>query len=238
MKLKFLAAAAAAAAAIAVALFFFLREPAAGTIPENDEETAVESGDGEENAPRSRKGRTGSGEEDETASDGEDEPDDSAADDNTDDEEPEQNEPEDPEEKAVDEFDAATDSWMESKTVTMDDVYKFAASFKKVPQSRKEECLQRALNLIPDDNVMLLAGILMDKSLPAEFLEAVFNDVLNRSEDVKKPILDLIYKDKSHHCWADVAWIKDVTGEASGGDGAAGAGEEPADEEEQPVEEQ
>lgn len=236
MKPKFLAAAAAVAAAIAIALFFFLREPAAGTIPENDEETAVESGDGEENAPRSRKGRTGSGEEDETVSDGEEEPDDSASDD-ADDEEPEQNEPEDPEEKAVDEFDAATDSWMESKTVTMDDVYKFAASFKKVPQSRKEECLQRALNLIPDDNVMLLAGILMDKSLAPELLEAVFNDVLNRSEDVKKPILDLIYKDKSHHCWADVAWIKDVTGEASGGDGAAGAGEEPADEEEQAAEE-
>lgn len=237
MKPKFLAAAAAASAAIAAALFFFLREPAAGTIPENDEETAVESGDGEENAPRSRKGRTGSGEEDETSSDGEEAPEDSASDD-ADDEEPEQNEPEDPEEKAVDEFDAATDSWMESKTVTMDDVYKFADSFKKVPQSRKEECLQRALNLIPDDNVMLLAGILMDKSLPTEFLEAVFNDVLNRSEDVKKPILDLIYKDKTHHCWADVAWIKDVTGEASGGDGAAGAGEEHADEEEQAVEEQ
>lgn len=236
MKLKFLAAAAAATAAIAIALFFFLREPAAGTIPENDEETAVESGDGEENAPRARKGRTGSGEEDETSSDGEEEPDDSASDD-ADDEEPEQNEPEDPEEKAVDEFDAATDSWMESKTVTMDDVYKFAASFKKVPQSRKEECLQRALNLIPDDNVMLLAGILMDKSLPTEFLEAVFNDVLNRSEDVKKPILDLIYKDKSHHCWADVAWIKDVTGSGEAGDGNA-AGEEPADEEEQAVEEQ
>ena len=39
------------------------------------------------------------------------------------------------------------------------------------------------------------------------------NDILNRDEDVKKPILQEIFKDKSHPCWADTAWILDVTGE-------------------------
>ena len=59
---------------------------------------------------------------------------------------------------------------------------------------------------------MLLAGILMDKTLDKQILETVYNDVLNRDEDVKKPILQQIFKDREHPCWADTAWILDVTG--------------------------
>ena len=97
--------------------------------------------------------------------------------------------------------------------VTMADVDAFAQQFKKIPASRREECLHRALNLVPDENVMLLAGILMDKSVEQDLVEEVYNDVLNRDEDVKKPILQQIFKDRTHPCWADTAWILDVTGE-------------------------
>jgi len=121
----------------------------------------------------------------------------------------------DEEEKLVDAFDALTDKWLEptAKGVTMEDVDAFVRRFAAVPKARKEECLHRALNLIPDENVMLLAGILMDKSQSTELVELVFNDVLNRDEEVKKPILRQIFQDKTHPCWADVAWILDVTGE-------------------------
>ena len=121
------------------------------------------------------------------------------------------------EEKRVEAFDALTDKWMESpsegKSVTMEDIRDFAEQFRKLPKSRQDECLHRALNLVPDENVMLLAGILMDKTLDKEILETVYNDVLNRDEDVKKPILQQIFKDREHPCWADTAWILDVTGE-------------------------
>ena len=119
------------------------------------------------------------------------------------------------EEKRVDEFDAAVDKWMElqEKAVTMADVDKFRDMFRRVPRSRKEECAQRALNLIPDENVMLLAGLLFDKELDKELLDLVFNDILNRDEEVKRTILQEIYKDKTHPNWADTAWILDVTGE-------------------------
>ena len=119
------------------------------------------------------------------------------------------------EDRLVDAFDALTDKWMapSSKGVSMDDVDAFAQQFRKIPASRREECLHRALNLVPDENVMLLAGILMDKSIEKELVEEVYNDVLNRGEDVKKPILRQIFKDKTHPCWADTAWILDVTGE-------------------------
>ena len=119
------------------------------------------------------------------------------------------------EEALVDKFDELTDKWMEAseKGVTMDDVLAFSQQFAKVPKARKDECLHRALNLIPDGNVMLLVGILMDKTQDKELVELVYNDILNRDEDVKKPILQQIIKDKSHPCWADTAWILDVTGE-------------------------
>ena len=53
----------------------------------------------------------------------------------------------------------------------------------------------------------------MDKTQDAALVELVYNDVLNRDEDVKRPILQTIFKDKSHPCWANTAWILDVTGE-------------------------
>ena len=121
---------------------------------------------------------------------------------------------EEAEEALVDAFDELTDKWMEpSKAgVSMQDVDAFVAQFRKVPKDRQDECLHRALNLVPDENVMLLAGILMDKSFGKDCLETVYNDILNRDESVKAPILKLIYKDKTHPCWADTAWILDVTG--------------------------
>ncbi len=134
-----------------------------------------------------------------------------------DDEQPSPPEPEteeDREEKLVNAFDELTDKWREpANAVTESDIARFHEQFGKVPKSRKEECLQRALNLVPDENAMLLVGILLDKEQPKEMLELVFNDVLNRDETVKQPILRELFKDTEHPCWADVAWILDVTGE-------------------------
>ena len=121
-------------------------------------------------------------------------------------------------EELVDAFDKLTDEWQDpvDSDVPMADVEKFCQQFNKIPDARKEECLQRALNLLPDANIMLLAGILTDKEQPREYLDLVFNDVLNRDDDVKKPLLQLIYKDKEHPCWETTAWILDATGETPG----------------------
>ena len=115
----------------------------------------------------------------------------------------------------ADAFDAVVDKWMEpsDKGVSMDDVDAFAAAFRAIPAEQREDGIRRALNLIPDENALLLAGVLMDKSQDKEIVELVFNDVLNRGEEVKQPILRQIFKDKTHPCWADVAWIFDATGE-------------------------
>ena len=125
------------------------------------------------------------------------------------------------EEARVEAFDALTDKWSDptDTPITMADVDAFAAAFRKVPAGRRDECVHRALNLVPDENVMLLAGILMDKEMDKEIVETVFNDVLNRDEDVKAPILRQIFKDKSHPCWTDTAWVLDATDSIPSADG-------------------
>jgi len=124
-------------------------------------------------------------------------------------------EPVSPEEAAVEAFDALTDKWMKPQEgdISMDAIEEFSEKFRNIPVARREECLQRALNLVPDDNVMLLVGILDDKSIDTALVQQVFNDILNRNEDVKKPILLHIFKDRTHPCWADAAWVLDATGQ-------------------------
>lgn len=133
------------------------------------------------------------------------------------DEVPEDDGNEDGEERLVDDFYAETDKWTAAdgsgaKPPTVDDALAFAMKFRALPGERKEECLQRALNLVPDENVMVLVGILMDKTQERECIQLVFDDILNRPEDVKMPILERIRSDKKHPCNADAEWIFDVTG--------------------------
>ena len=116
--------------------------------------------------------------------------------------------------REVDAFDALVDGWMEARPVgvSIEDVEDFRKALARVPDESKDECLHRALNLIPDENALLLAGVLLDKSFGKDVLEAVFNDILNRDDSAKLPILKNLYKDRTHPCWADAAWILDVTG--------------------------
>lgn len=116
--------------------------------------------------------------------------------------------------REVDAFDALVDGWMEARPagVSIKDVEDFQKALARVPDESRDECLHRALNLIPDENALLLAGVLLDKSFGKDVLETVFNDILNRDEQVKLPLLKSIHKDRAHPCWADAAWILDVTG--------------------------
>jgi hypothetical protein len=123
--------------------------------------------------------------------------------------------PADEEALRVEAFDALTDQWMEpSKNgVSFDQVTDFLKTFGSVPEDSKTLCLQRALNLIPDENVTLLAGVLFDKSQEKERMELVFNDILNRVEECKMPIIRQVFKDTNHPCWSNAAWILDAMGQ-------------------------
>ena len=199
--------AAAAIAAVAAVLFWIAAPSETG--PQAAEKPAGEKpAAGRARTPRAvadrARGRQGGGRQPADAAEAEEEEKPEAE------EQPEKEEPL----SEADAFDAVVDKWMEpsEKGVTMDDVDAFAAAFRAVPEDAREDGIRRALNLIPDENALLLAGVLMDKSQGKDIVELVFNDVLNRDEDVKMPILKQIFKDKSHPCWADTAWIFDATG--------------------------
>jgi len=115
--------------------------------------------------------------------------------------------------READAFDAVVDRWTDPHPggVSMKDVDEFRKAFCQVPDGMKDECLHRALNLIPDENVMLLAGILLDKSQDRDRLVTIFNDMLNRSDQAKLPILQHLCTDKDHPCREDAVWILDAT---------------------------
>lgn len=117
--------------------------------------------------------------------------------------------------QAVDAFDSLVDSWQEPNPsgVSLKDAENFRVAFSRLPADQKMDGLHRALNLIPDENALLLASLLLDKTQDREVLDTIFSDVLNREDGVKMTILKSVHKDKTHPCWADTAWILDVTGE-------------------------
>ena len=117
--------------------------------------------------------------------------------------------------QAVDAFDSLVDSWQEPNPngVSLKDAENFRVAFSRLPADQKMDGLHRALNLIPDENALLLASLLLDKTQDREVLDTIFSDVLNREDGVKMTILKSVHKDKAHPCWADTAWILDVTGE-------------------------
>lgn len=116
-------------------------------------------------------------------------------------------------ERKVTRFYAEVDRWTRERPVRVEDVQEFVRTFTAIPPPLRKGSVHRALNLIPDANVALLAGVLLDKSQPTEVVREVFNDIVNRSEEVKKPILKEIAKDKTHPCCSDAEWIFEVTGE-------------------------
>ena len=115
------------------------------------------------------------------------------------------------------EFFSQLEKWSDSEKnkATESDAKEFIARFKSLPPALQEENLNHALNLIPDANIILLTGLLFDKTIQPEFNELIFNDILNRDESIKLPIIRQVHKDRAHPCWSDAAWILDVTSDAT-----------------------
>ena len=113
----------------------------------------------------------------------------------------------------VESFYAAIEKWREPRAAepTPQEMSEFCAAFDKIPEERKIDEIHHAINLIPDENLLLLAAILFDKSQNRDVIDAIYSDILNRDESVKMPVVEKIYQDREHPCWAEAAWLLDVT---------------------------
>ncbi len=118
-----------------------------------------------------------------------------------------------PSEAAAAEFDDLVDEWREPRTEAIDEVAvaKFAKTFEGLAEDDREAGLQRALNLIPDDNILVLSGILFGETGDETAKTMIFHDILNRDEAVKLPILEEIRKNRSHPCFEDADWVLEST---------------------------
>lgn len=73
--------------------------------------------------------------------------------------------------------------------------------------------LQQGLVLLSDAQFPVMYAILFDKRQKPELLEAIFDDALNRSEDLKGPLMETLREDREHPCFFESARILDIVGE-------------------------
>lgn len=130
-------------------------------------------------------------------------------------------------EKAVAKWEALVDELVESKDLpTKESMSHVKETFDKLSKADQMDAIHRALNLLPDSQFPTLYGILFDKGENAEVLDAIFSDALNRTEDIKVPIMKELVQDKQHPMFFESARILDVTGELDKMTGKTGADED------------
>ena len=105
----------------------------------------------------------------------------------------------------VEDFAASSD-----RVVTKEDRAKVNEALKRLPRDRRRESAQSLLNLVSDGNFGVMRDVLFDPAQPTEVVDAVFNDLLNRPEEVKTPLLKEISQDSSHANCAEARRILDV----------------------------
>lgn len=98
------------------------------------------------------------------------------------------------------------------ETPSLDGVKRIKKAFDQLNKADQLDAIRQSLNLFQDEQFSLLYGILFDKQEDAEVLDAIFSDALNRSEDIKTPLMKELVKDKTHPCFFESARILDTIG--------------------------
>ncbi len=117
-------------------------------------------------------------------------------------------------EQAVAAWDALIDQAAEEQEApTADQAQRVKEAFDRLEEHDKMEAIHTALNLLPDEQFLLLHGILFNKQEDPDILDDIFSDMLNRPEEIKVPVMKVLMADKSHPMFVEAARILDVTGE-------------------------
>jgi hypothetical protein len=117
-------------------------------------------------------------------------------------------------EKAVEAWEGLIDKLSElTDTPTAEQMVSVKEAFDSLNKNDQEDAIKTALNLLPDEQFIALYGILLDKAVNEDILDAIFSDALNRSDEIKIPLMKELVKDKTHPMYFESARILDVTGE-------------------------
>ncbi len=108
-------------------------------------------------------------------------------------------------ETLVEDFAASSDH-----AVTKESSAKVNKALKRLPRERRRESAQSLLNLVSDGDFGVMRDVLFDSAQPIEVIDAVFNDLLNRPDEVKIPLLEEIARDEAHANCVEARRILDV----------------------------
>ena len=95
--------------------------------------------------------------------------------------------------------------------VTLSDQLRIRDAFREMTEENRMEEVHHAMNLLPDESVAVIYGVLFDKTQPEDIMDVIFSDILNRDESIKILMMREIAKDPTHPMYAEAARIWDVT---------------------------
>jgi hypothetical protein len=94
--------------------------------------------------------------------------------------------------------------------VTLEDQLRIRDAFRELGEDDQTFEVNHAMNLLPDETVAVMYGVLFDKTQTEEIMDVIFSDILNRDEVIKNPMMREIRKDKTHPMYMESARILDV----------------------------
>jgi hypothetical protein len=115
-------------------------------------------------------------------------------------------------EQKLEQWDALVDRIAAADDVTLELGRELQSALSGVDPQDRLPAIHSALNLVPDGGFAVFVPLLFDKSQPEEILDALFNDMLNRDDSVKVPLMKELRKDTSHPMFFESARILDATG--------------------------
>ena len=86
----------------------------------------------------------------------------------------------------------------EGRRPSASDVRKFKAAFDAFSAEQKRDNINEALNLFTDESIDCLTAILYDSSEPLDILNDVFNDIMNRPDEIRGKVFQHIVSDPKH----------------------------------------
>lgn len=86
----------------------------------------------------------------------------------------------------------------EGRRPSASDVRKFKAAFDAFSAEQKRDNINEALNLFTDESIDCLTAILYDSAEPLEILNDVFNDIMNRPDEIRSKVFQHIVSDPKH----------------------------------------
>jgi hypothetical protein len=81
---------------------------------------------------------------------------------------------------------------------------------RNVPPEAQEEFVAHAVNLCEDEQYQMLARIYLDPKTPKTVSETIFNDALNRPDEIKLPLLAQTLRNSAHPMTAEAKEILEM----------------------------